>query len=82
MRLRHFNVARNAITTVAWKQLNTDLLACDDVVRLQRWLTATIKTGHLGRALRIHGRLTAVRRAREIQAIKTMVAAVQKEYAA
>jgi hypothetical protein len=55
--------------------MNTALLACEDVGQLQRWLTETVASGLLYRALRVHGRMNCVRRAQEIRNIKTTIAA-------
>ena len=59
-----------SINDVSWTRLNVVLLKCKDTTQLQRWLAETIPTGRLNRALRIHGRLNAVRRAEELVAIK------------
>ena len=60
----------NDVNAMSWPQLNDALLKCEDVAKLSRWLKATIQGGGtLYRALRIHGRLTAVRRVQELAAI-------------
>ena len=71
--------ALNDVNTLSWGRLCVALLACDDVAQLQRWLTEVAKGGSLYRALRVHGRLSAVRRAKELAALKTIVAAAQRE---
>jgi hypothetical protein len=60
------------VNAMSWPQLNDALVKCEDVVKLGRWLKATMQGGGtLYRALRIHGRLTAVRRVQELAAIHT-----------
>jgi hypothetical protein len=62
---------RGSVNAMSWPQLNDALLKCEDVAKLSRWLKATIQGGGtLYRALRIHGRLTAVRRVQEMAAIQ------------
>ncbi len=58
------------ITEIGWAELNKKLLATTDEKLLSRWLEATLASGSLYRALRVHGRLSAVRRQREIRDIK------------
>lgn len=59
------------INALQWKDLNELLLNTDDEPTLRRWLQQTLEGGlPVYRALRIHGRLNAVRRAREIEDIK------------
>lgn len=60
----------SAVTKLEWKQLNDNLLTCEDVHVLQHWLDVTVRSGKLYRALRVHGRLNAVRRKQEIAAIR------------
>jgi hypothetical protein len=62
----------------SYSDLNTKLLACKDLKQLQTWLSDTVASGVLYRALRIHGRLNTVRRAQEIDAIKKTCMAAQK----
>ena len=60
----------NDVNAMSWPQLNDALLKCEDVAKLSRWLKATMQGGGtLYRALRIHGRLTAVRRVQELATI-------------
>ena len=62
-----------------WPALCKALLECGHVPTLQRWLDETVSTGSLYRALRVHGRLSAVRRAQELEALrKGIVAALGK----
>jgi len=65
-----------SVVGLSWSQLNTVLLECDDLALLQRWLEQAMKDSNsVNRALRVHGRLCAVRRAREVKAIRqTMLA--------
>jgi hypothetical protein len=59
-----------SIITMTWPRLCDALLECDDVAMLNRWLMATVESGgSLYRALRIHGRLSAVRRTQELKVI-------------
>ena len=64
-----------AATELSWNELNVELTKCTDVKLLETWLKQTIRTGSLYRSLRIHGRLSAVRRAQEIQQIHKEVGA-------
>jgi hypothetical protein len=57
------------INAMSWPQLNDALLECEDVAKLSRWLKATVATGVRYRALRVHGRMNAVRRDQELRAI-------------
>jgi hypothetical protein len=62
------------VNALTWPKLCEAVLACEDVPTLNRWLKATVEGGQtLYRALRIHGRLNAVRRAQEIKAIHAAV---------
>jgi hypothetical protein len=59
-----------ASTTMKWPELNLALTLCCDEVTLRRWLKEELKAGGPPyRALRIYGRLSAVRREREIREI-------------
>lgn len=66
------------ITKLTYPDMNAALLACEDVGQLQRWLTETVASGLLYRALRVHGRMNCVRRAQEISDIKAKTAAVSR----
>ena len=66
------------VTQESYNDLNTRLLACTDLAALQKWLSDTVASGVLYRALRVHGRLNAVRRAHEIDTIKQTCMASQK----
>ena len=55
---------------LSWSNLCSQLLLCNDVATLQRWLAVTVTGGVLYRALRVHGRMNAVRRAQELAEIK------------
>ena len=66
------------VTALSYGEMNDALLACDDQNELHKWLSDTIATGVLYRALRVHGRLNAVRRAQEIATIKQTCMAAQK----
>jgi len=59
------------VTELSWPALNDALLECEDEATLRSWLTATLRQGGPPyRALRIHGRLSAVRRVRELKEIR------------
>ncbi len=53
-------------TIFSWARLNAALLECEDERMLRNWLEAQISAGRRTRALRVYGRLSAVRRAREL----------------
>lgn len=74
--------AAPAVTQLSWSQLNYVLLDCDDVKTLQDWLDATVATGLVTRSVRIYGRLSAVRRASELKALRQRVVAAQRGVAA
>jgi hypothetical protein len=67
------------VAALSWGDLCTELLQCDDVATLQGWLEQELRPDYaqptLYRALRIHGRMNAVRRAQEITAINKRCAA-------
>lgn len=65
------------ITKLSYTALNTTLLECNDVSVLMDWLTKTMATGVLYRALRVHGRMSAVRRAQELAKIRLTIEAVK-----
>jgi hypothetical protein len=69
---------REDVTFLSYSDLNTALLECDDLKVLNAWLSATVASGVLYRALRVHGRLNAVRRVQEVQAIKQTCMAAQR----
>lgn len=61
------------ITESSWVELNAALAVTSDTVVLRRWLEATLASTRKSRkyrALRIYGRLSAVRRAEELREIK------------
>jgi hypothetical protein len=66
------------VTRLSYGELNDALLECDDLALLNRWLSEVVASGVLYRALRVHGRLNAVRRAQEVAAIKKTCMAAQK----
>ena len=70
------------VMSLTWSQLNYVLLECDDVKRLQNWLDATVATGLITRSIRIYGRLSAVRRAGELKALRQRVVTAQRGVAA
>jgi hypothetical protein len=74
--------AAPAVTQLSWSQLNYVLLDCDDVKTLQDWLDVTVATGLVTRSVRIYGRLSAVRRAGELKALRQQVVAAQRGVAA
>lgn len=51
---------------MTWADLNRQLLGCGDLAVLQRMLRRAMAEGHRGRARRVYGRMSAVRRAREM----------------
>jgi hypothetical protein len=60
---------------LSWSRLNEALLECDDLIVLQRWMEEAIAgSDTLGRVLRIHSRLNVVRNAKEVKALKSIVA--------
>jgi len=61
------------VTALSWSGLNCALQGCKDIATLQAWLTEMMRTGRMTRALRVYGRLSAVRRAEELAAIKITV---------
>ena len=67
------------VTALSWSGLNRALQGCKDVATLQAWLTEMMRTGRMTRALRVYGRLSAVRRTEEIRAIKSTAAKCAKE---
>ena len=61
------------ITETSWAELNKALAETNDVMTLRHWLAATLASTRKSRkyrALRIYGRLSAVRRAEELREIK------------
>ena len=66
------------VLVLSYGDLNSALLECTDQKQLHHWLSTTVASGVLYRALRVHGRLNAVRRAQEITAIKKTCMAAQK----
>ena len=78
MAKKHEEEASIRVTELSYSEMNDALLACDDQAMLQQWLSATVASGVLYRALRVHGRLNAVRRAQEVAGIKQTIQAAQK----
>jgi len=73
---------QRSVVGLGWLELNALLLECDDLDTLQRWLEqAMVGSNSVRRALRVHGRLCAVRRAVEVRAIRAAMAAERKEAA-
>lgn len=61
------------VTKMSWVALNEALRRCKDEAVLQHWLDVTLGSAHAARntrCLRIYGRLTVVRRTRELQELK------------
>jgi hypothetical protein len=58
------------VLALNWPELNRVLLECTDEVELQCWLAAATADGRKTRIKRIYGRLSAVRRANELEALK------------
>ena len=58
------------VNSLTWAELNVALMTADERT-LARWLRETVATGSLYRALRVHGRLNALRKEREIAEIRT-----------
>ena len=54
----------------SFNALNEKLIECVDVRMLVEWLEAEKSTGCLYRAMRVYGRLSAVRRAQELKALR------------
>lgn len=67
---------------MSWAALNTALAACEDEAVLTRWLRLSIEDGRLTRAVRVYGRLSAVRRKREVEELRTKCANGKKRAAA
>jgi hypothetical protein len=62
---------RDDVNAMSWPKLCDALLDCQDVARLSRWLRDTMAAGGPPyRAMRVHGRLSAVRRHHELKAIR------------
>ena len=57
------------VLALSWAALNRALLKCDDEVELQCWVAAATADGRKTRIKRIYGRLSAVRRAKELEAL-------------
>ena len=61
------------ITEVSWVELNILLSQSYDTVELRRWIALTLKSQRKSRkyrAIRIYGRLSAVRRMEELKEIE------------
>jgi hypothetical protein len=62
------------VTKMSWMALNEALRRCTDESVLQHWLDVTLKSSHAARntrCLRIYGRLTVVRRQRELKELRS-----------
>ena len=57
------------VNSLTWSQLNVALMTADERT-LTRWLRETVATGSLYRAIRVHGRMNALRKEREIAEIR------------
>lgn len=66
---------------MTWAELNRQLLGCDDLAALQRMLRKALEAGHRGRALRVYGRMSAVRRAREMAELEARCPVGEKKEA-
>jgi hypothetical protein len=60
-----------SVGEMSWSELNALLLACNDEAQLSLWLKASLKQCKLTRVMRIYGRMSVVRRAREVNDILT-----------
>ena len=61
------------VTKMSWVALNEALRKCSDESVLQHWLDVTLRSTHAARntrCLRIYGRLTVVRRTRELKELR------------
>lgn len=61
------------IRRMTWAELNIRLVETEDEVVLRRWLKDAVQWGRFNRAIRVHGRLSAVRRARELKEIREAI---------
>lgn len=60
---------------MSWPELNRVVKQCGDEAKLRRWLRDEMqRRGPIYRAMRIYGRLSAVRRKREVDEIRKKVA--------
>lgn len=57
------------VNQLGWAELNSALMTANEAM-LARWLKVTVASGSLYRSLRVHGRLNAARKEREIAEIK------------
>jgi hypothetical protein len=57
------------VNNLTWAELNVALMTADERT-LTRWLRDTVAAGSLYRGLRVHGRLNALRKEREIAEIR------------
>ena len=75
--------SRRTPVGMSWSQLNAALMETEDEGKLAAWLKEMLDGASMSmsRALRIHGRLNGVRRAREIKEIRERVAAKRKKAA-
>ena len=67
--------------TTSFNELNESLMACSNVSELQVWLEVEKASGCLYRAVRVHGRLSAVRREAELKDILRMCGKPRKKAA-
>jgi hypothetical protein len=67
--------------TSTFNALNASLMACADIDELRAWLEAEKASGCLYRALRVHGRLSAVRREAELKDIRRSCSKPQRRAA-
>jgi hypothetical protein len=62
--------AASSIHSLSWSALNRLLLTCADEQILRQWLDDTAAAGRATRAMRIYGRLSAVRRTHELKILR------------
>jgi hypothetical protein len=65
--------ATKSADAMGWYELNAALLGADEA-KLWGWLKDTARGGRLNRAMRVYGRLSAVRRSREVAELVELVA--------
>ena len=61
---------QSSVAGLSWSQLNSTLLDCKDLPTLEHWLEEESSSGNLVRTLRVYGRLSVVRRAEELAALR------------
>jgi len=70
----------STLVGLSWGELNNVLLECEDVPTLQRWLREMTRSASgRYRALRVHSRMNAVRRAQEVKAIQQTITRRNRE---